>query len=208
MKKQQNNSARALALFKSLLLVALLSIAAVLLAASFNAALATGPDSDGDGIPDSQDNCPTIINPSRKTPMAMGLVMLVTTASPLQIPVRRMSMAMGSVMHVTTARPYKIPVRRTAIAMVLATRVNRRPSRSRTQTTAVRAHCARHSRTPMMATRSTSSIRHRHNHADQRRNCRENSVTIAARGERAIGERPPTSRVFNIAQAKQSRSLA
>src|SRR6266496_4176457 len=66
MKKQQNNSARALALFKSLLLVALLSISAVLLAASFNAALATGPDTDGDGIPDSQDNCPTVFNPNQQ----------------------------------------------------------------------------------------------------------------------------------------------
>src|SRR4029077_9143951 len=65
MKKQQNNSARALALFKSLLLVALLSIAAVLLAAGFNAALAL-PDSDGDGIPDSQDNCPTVFNPGQE----------------------------------------------------------------------------------------------------------------------------------------------
>ena len=54
-----------MALFKSLLLVALLSIAAVLLAASFNAALAL-PDSDGDGIPDSQDNCPTVFNPGQE----------------------------------------------------------------------------------------------------------------------------------------------
>ena len=66
MKKQQNNSARALALFKSLLLVALLAISAILLAASFNAALATGPDTDGDGIPDSQDNCPTVFNPGQE----------------------------------------------------------------------------------------------------------------------------------------------
>jgi hypothetical protein len=66
MKKQPNNSTRALALFKSLLLVVLLSISAVLLTSSFNAALATGPDFDGDGIPDSQDNCPFIPNPGQE----------------------------------------------------------------------------------------------------------------------------------------------
>src|SRR6266481_6094997 len=66
MKKQPNNSARALALFKSLLLIALVSISAILLVASFNAALATGPDTDGDGIPDSQDNCPFIPNPGQQ----------------------------------------------------------------------------------------------------------------------------------------------
>src|SRR6266496_3087820 len=66
MKKQQNNSARALALFKSLILLALLGISAVLLAASFNTALAVGSDFDGDGIPDLQDNCPTVFNPNQQ----------------------------------------------------------------------------------------------------------------------------------------------
>jgi len=66
MKKQQNDSARALALLKSLLFIALLSISGVLLTSSFNAVLAVGPDSDGDGIPDSQDNCPTAFNPGQE----------------------------------------------------------------------------------------------------------------------------------------------
>ena len=58
MKKQQINSARALALFKSLLLVALLSISAVLLAPS----TALAVDADGDGIDDSLDNCLMVFN--------------------------------------------------------------------------------------------------------------------------------------------------
>src|SRR5205809_6791704 len=81
MKKQQNNSTRAWALHVALS-VALLSISAVLLASSFNAAptasgfsgfraptarqVSAGPDSDGDGVPDSQDNCPLIPNPDQQ----------------------------------------------------------------------------------------------------------------------------------------------
>ena len=62
MKKQQNNSARALTLFKWLLLVALLSISAVLLAPS----TALAADFDGDGISDSLDNCQAVFNPDQQ----------------------------------------------------------------------------------------------------------------------------------------------
>src|SRR5881396_2689584 len=81
MKKQRNNSTRAWALHIALS-VALLSISAVLLASSFSAApaaggfsafrtptarqVSAGPDSDGDGVPDSQDNCPLIPNPDQQ----------------------------------------------------------------------------------------------------------------------------------------------
>jgi len=80
MKKQKKNSTHAWALQVALSLV-LLSISAVLLASSFNAAppasgfSASGahagrhvsfPDFDGDGVPDSLDNCPTVFNPGQE----------------------------------------------------------------------------------------------------------------------------------------------
>ena len=172
MKKQQNNSTRAWAL-RGALSIALLSMSAVLLASSFNAATAASrssafraptarqvsfPDFDGDGIPDSLDNCPTIPIPVRRTPMAMVSVMHVITAQRHQMPTSRTPMATGSVMHVITARPYQIPVRRTAMAMVLATRVNPRPSRSPTPMTAARARSVRRWLTLTMATRSISIL--------------------------------------------------
>ena len=61
MKKQQINSARALALFKSLLLVACYLFRQFL---ATNTALEA--ESDGDGISDLQDNCPTVFNPSQQ----------------------------------------------------------------------------------------------------------------------------------------------